>query len=264
MGRRSAGVPRFEDVTETTGTPVTAEGASMIATRYHVAADLARGKRVLELACGSGQGLGLVGRAAARLVGGDLSAPLLRQARVHYGGRVPLVRLSAESLPFAAGAFDVALCCEASYYIPHMEQAFRELARVVSPGGTVAFVNANPERPDFITSPHSVHYHTADEFRDALEPLGFVVTVEGAFPVEQHRGRGRAASLARRLLEGLGLVPRTLRGRARLKRLVYRTLLELPPELGHGFAPVAPRVTVPSGPVREFKVIYVIARSSGV
>jgi len=88
--------------------------------------------------------------------------------------------------------------------------------------------------------------------------------VEGAFPVEQHRGRGRAASLARRVLEGLGLVPRTLRGRARLKRLVYRTLLELPPELGHGFAPVAPRVTVPSGPVREFKVIYVIARSSGV
>src|SRR5207244_13479287 len=120
MGRRSAGVPRFEDVTETTGTPVTAEGASMIATRYHVAADLARGKRVLELACGSGQGLGLVGRAAARLVGGGLSAPLLRQARVHYGGRVPLVRLSAESLPFAAGAFDVALCFEASYYIPHM------------------------------------------------------------------------------------------------------------------------------------------------
>jgi len=264
MGRRSAGVPRFEDVTETTGTPVTAEGAAMMATRYQFAAELARGKRVLELACGSGQGLGLVGRAAARLVGGDLSAPLLRQARAHYGPRVPLVRLSAESLPFAAGAFDVALCFEASYYIPHMEQAFRELARVVSAGGTVAFVNANPERPDFITSPHSVHYHTADEFRAAFGALGFGVSVEGAFPVEQHRGRGRAASLARRVLEGLGLVPRTLRGRARLKRLVYRTLHELPPELGDGFATVAPRVAVAAGPVTGFKVIYVIARNSGV
>ena len=35
-------VPRFEDVTETTGTPVSAEGASMIYTRYHVAAERRR------------------------------------------------------------------------------------------------------------------------------------------------------------------------------------------------------------------------------
>src|SRR6266550_3907918 len=101
MTARPSDHPKFEEVTETTGTPVSAEGASMMYTRYRWAADLARGRRVLELACGSGQGLGLLGQ-AARLVGGDVSRPLLRAARTHYGRRVSLARLSAERLPFAS------------------------------------------------------------------------------------------------------------------------------------------------------------------
>lgn len=240
----------------------------MIATRYHFAAELARAKRVLELACGSGQGLGLVARSAARLVGGDVSAPLLRHARAHYGGRVPLVRLSAEALPFADGVFDLVLCFEASYYVPRMDLAFDEIARVVSGGGTVAFVNANPERPDFIRSPHSVRYHSADDLRGGLGSRGFRVNVEGAFPVAASAGARRPAwleqrlSLVRRVLERLHLVPRTLRGRARLKRLVYGKLRELPPELPEGFAPVAPRAALAAGPVRDYKVIYVTGRKS--
>jgi len=252
-------VPRFEDVTETTGTAVSAEGASMMYTRYHVAAELARGKRVLEVACGSGQGLGLVGRAAAQLIGGDVSRPLLRTAQAHYACRIPLTCLSAERLPFADATFDVVLCFEASYYILHMDETFSEIARVLRPGGTALFVNANPERRDFIKSPHSVHYHTADEFRAALESVGLTVTVEGAFPLGS-RLAGRAVVLARRALEGLGLVPKTLRGRTRLKRIVYRRLREVPSELGPGFATDAPRMAVPRGPVPGFKVIYVTAR----
>jgi SAM-dependent methyltransferase len=259
-------VPRFEDVTEAAGTEVSAEGASMIATRYHFAAELAQDKRVLELACGSGMGLGLIGRSAAWLVGADISASLLGQAQTHYRGRVPFVRLSAESLPFADGAFDVVLCLEASYYVPRMDLAFREIARVVAPGGTAVFVNANPERPDFIKSPHSLHYHSADEFRAQLGDRGFSITGEGAFPVEarakSRRARwiGAATSLTRRALEILGLVPRTLRGRARLKRLVYGKLRLLPPELPEGFAERAERKALAPGAVRDFKVIYVTAR----
>ena len=237
----------------------------MMYTRYHVAAELARGKRVLEVACGSGQGLGLVGRSAAQLVGGDVSRPLLRAARAHYGRRVPLAGLSAERLPFADAAFDVVLCFEASYYIPHVDETFREIARVLAPGGTALFVNANPERRDFIKSPHSVHYHTADQFRAALESVGLMVTVEGAFPVDPggvaaSRLTRRIASAARVVLGALGLVPSTLRGRARLKRLVYGRLLEVPTELGPGFATDAPRLAVRRGPVPGFKVIYVTAR----
>src|SRR5689334_6129099 len=120
--------PRFEDVTEATGVPVTGEGARMMYTRYAVAATLAAGRRALELGCGGGNGLGLVGAAARSWVGSDIAAPLLRKTRSHYGKRFPLVRLSAEALPFRAQAFDVVLFFEATYYVPNMERAFDEVA----------------------------------------------------------------------------------------------------------------------------------------
>ena len=261
--------PRFEDVTETTGVPVTEEAARMMYARYVVAADLSEGRRVLELGCGGGNGLGLVGARARSLVGGDYSRPLTRAAKAHYGARFPLVRLSADHLPFRTASFDVVLFFEATYYVSDMDSAFQELGRVTAPGGTVLLVNANPERPDFVRSPHSVRYHAADEFRTALEGVGFRVTVEGAFPVDPP-STGRAArfkrvvvGLVRRALEALHLVPRTLRGRARLKRLVYGKLREVPPELPEGFAEVEARARVPPGPVPNYKVIYVTGTKRG-
>ena len=71
--------------------------------------------------------------------------------------------------------------------------------------------------------------------------------------------RERVAGVARRTLQTLGLVPSTLRGRARLKGLVFRGLTALPPELPPGFSPVEPREAQTSGPVRAFKVLYVTA-----
>jgi SAM-dependent methyltransferase len=240
----------------------------MMYTRYHLAADLASGKRVLEIGCGAGQGFGLLGRKATLLVGGDVSLALLQSGQHYYRGRFPFAQLSAEALPFRDAAFDVILFFEASYYVPDMQAAFGEIARVLDRGGTALFVNANPERPDFIRSPHTVHYHTAEEFRAVLGALGLTVTVESAFPIGPTDGDcsvlpGAILVVARRLLESLRLVPRTLRGRARLKRLVYGRLQELPGEMPEGFASVAPRTRVNSGPVRGFKVIYVLARKVG-
>lgn len=240
----------------------------MMYTRYSYAAGLAAGRRVLELGCGSGQGLGMLRRTARFVAGGDLSGPLLRSGRAHYGPALPLARLSAEALPFQSESFDLVLCFEASYYVPDMAGCFREIDRVLAPGGSMVFVNANPERPDFISSPHSVRYHSADEFRAKLEPMGYEMRVEGAFPVETAASGQRSAlvggglGIARRALEGLGLVPTTLRGRARLKRLVYGRLREVPAELLEGYAKAAPRVELGRGPVRQFKVVYVNARKT--
>jgi SAM-dependent methyltransferase len=178
---------------------------------------------------------------------------------------VPLVRLSADRLPFRSDAFDLVLFFEASYYVPDMERGFDEITRVLAPGGLILFVNANPERTDFIRSPHSLHYHSADDFRAALSRRGFQVDIEGAFPVEASAGgsarlSSRVMSLARRILETLGLVPESLRGRARLKRLVYGKQLSVPAELAEGFASRRPRAKLTNGRARGYKVLYVTAR----
>ncbi len=239
----------------------------MMYTRYSVAAGLAAGKRVLELGCGAGQGFALMARRAKAVVGGDYSLYLLRSGQLHYRRRFPFVQLSADQLPFRDGAFDLTLCFEASYYVPRMDVAFREINRILAPGGIAVFVNANPERVDFIRSPHSVHYHTADGFRAALEELGFAVSVDGAFPIADASSgrspwRARVLHTARRALEAFRLVPRTLRGRARLKRWIHEKLDAVPAELPEGFAQVAPRVPLVRGPVRGFKVLYVTARKT--
>lgn len=254
--------PRFEDLTETTGGALTAEAAAMMYTRYSLAAESSPGRRVLELGCGAGLGLGLIAGQARLTVGGDYSAALLQSGRHHYRNRIPFVRLSAERLPFPDAAFDLVLFFEASYYVPDMERAFDEIGRVTASAGEVLFVNANPERPDFVRSPHSVHYHTASELRTALERRRFRVTVSGGFPVQESGGNrmlAKALPLARRILEGLGLVPNTLAGRARIKRLLLGRLRDIPAELLPGFASVARPVSVEPGPVGGFKVIYVHA-----
>ena len=241
----------------------------MLYTRYITASRLTANKRVLEIGCGAGQGFGLLSATAKQLVGGDYSMALLRSARSHYDTRVPLVCLSADALPFKSASFDVVLCFEASYYVPDMERAFDDIARVLAPNGTVLFVNANPERADFIKSPHSVHYHSASEFRVALSRRGFAVEVTGAFPIDassdgmRTRVTSGLSSIARRTLEAVGLVPTTLRGRARLKRIVYRKLTKVPAELSPGFSELARLTPLDTGPQRGYKVLYVQAVRRG-
>ena len=259
----------YDRITETGGTPITEEAASMVYTRYLLAAQLAAGRRTLEIGCASGVGLGLMLKCAKTVIGGDLHLAMLQTAKDHYGNRVPLARFSATDLPFAEGAFDFVLFLEATYYVRDFTRALDEIERVLSPGGVVLFVNANPERPDFIRSPYSEHYHSAEEFRRLLEARGFAVETSAGYPLERKGGSGilsRAMAQmlpgARRVAEALKLVPKTLKGRARIKRLIFGKLSTLPRELPANFARVENRVEVNGSPVRDFKVIYVIGRRS--
>jgi len=258
------GDERYELVTETTGTPISAEGGRMIYNRYRYAADMAEGLRVLEVGCGSAQGFGLIGRKASFLAGGDLSSQLLSSAQEHYGGRYPFLRLQAEHLPFADDSFDLILMFEASYYLPRLEDALDEFSRILASRGTIIVVNANPERPDFIPSPYSHHYHTVDELMALLTLRGFSVTAEGAFPINSTGLLENAKVKARQILRRLGLVPRTLRARALMKRFVSGRLDLLPSEIPDNYAEIVQRRSHAGGSLRNFKVFYVTAMRTGL
>lgn len=88
--------------------------------------------RVLDVATGTGLSVeGLVPR-AARLVGVDIAAPMLRQAPVPHRA---LAR--AEALPFRAGAFDLVTCAQAFHWMDP-PAALAEFHRVLAPGGLLA------------------------------------------------------------------------------------------------------------------------------
>jgi SAM-dependent methyltransferase len=115
------------------------------------------GARVLEVGCGAASCARWLRRRGAWVVGLDLSAGMLREARLaarRTEVSVPLVQAGAERLPFAAGSFDLA--CSAFGAVPFVADSgrvMREVARVLRPGGRWVFAVNHPMRWAFPDDP---------------------------------------------------------------------------------------------------------------
>lgn len=91
------------------------------------------GRTVLDLACGAGRYLKVLHERGAHVVGVDLSAVLLAEAR-RNGIAAPIVRADMRRLPFDRGQFDLTLSMFTSFgYFDSLEAHFAlaaEIARV--------------------------------------------------------------------------------------------------------------------------------------
>lgn len=103
------------------------------------AAAVRAGERVLDLACGTG----IVTRQLAnrviqtrRVVGIDVNASMLATGRAAAPG-VPAdwVQGNAMTMPLRDAAFDLVMCQQGLQFIPDKLAAFREIRRVLVPGG---------------------------------------------------------------------------------------------------------------------------------
>jgi SAM-dependent methyltransferase len=109
-----------------------------------------RGRRVLEVGCGSAMcSRWLVGQ-GAHPVATDLSSGMLAEARAsarRTGISVPLIQADAEYLPFAAGDFDLAFTAFGAVpFVADSARLMREVARVLRPGGRWVFSTSHPMR----------------------------------------------------------------------------------------------------------------------
>ena len=115
------------------------------ARRAAIAAAEQAGGRILEF--GVGTGISLPGYSPqTRIVGVDLSAPMLRkaQARVAELSLKNVERLEvmdAEHLSFPDGSFDVVVAHYVVSTVPNPEAALDEFARTVRPGGEIVLLN---------------------------------------------------------------------------------------------------------------------------
>lgn len=102
---------------------------------------------VVEIGCGRGGNLWLMHRylGAQALVGVDLTYASVRFARRDArADHVLFVNGDAESVPLATDSADVVLSLETSCTYPDVESFYREVARILRPGGTFLYADLMP------------------------------------------------------------------------------------------------------------------------
>ena len=149
MGPHDMTEPDFSNV-ETAGCPAGDAGRDMILrmNREHGPlrawgfAHIRVGRSVLDVGCGAGAALRELAEQypEAVLTGCDIS-PLAVETATALNkpfvktGRLRFLRCGVPDLPFADGSFDTAFSVESLYFWPDQVAGFREIRRVLVPGG---------------------------------------------------------------------------------------------------------------------------------
>jgi SAM-dependent methyltransferase len=253
----------FISVTEAGGESVSAQQVARFHQRYLWAGTYCRAKDVLEMACGTGPGLGHLQRVSRSLMAGDIDDRVLAHARRHYGRRVDLHQFDATRTPFGDASFDVILLFEAIYYVEDLDALAREVNRLLRPRGVFLLATANKDLEDFNPSPFAHRYLNPPELRELFARHGFETSFAGGSPVPQGTTRARAFRAVKKAAVRLGLIPGSMRGKRLLKRLVFGRLVKMPEELDERTARYeAPQPISADVPDRRHLVLYCVATKS--
>lgn len=139
--------------------------------RYLFASGYVEGKRVLDVACGSGYGSDLLRSAgAAEVVGVDRAPEAIRYCRSHYPAAARFLVADAESLPLPDASFDVVVSFETLEHVPNQRRFLGEVRRLLTTGG-LAIVST----PNRAVYPPGNPYHVTElllpELERELRPL---------------------------------------------------------------------------------------------
>jgi SAM-dependent methyltransferase len=114
--------------------------------RYHWAAQVAASKRVLDAGCGLGYGTEILSSAgAAEVIGIDLNAEAVEEARRRINGAGTVQQGDVQGLEFGDQSFDLVVCFETIEHVEEAPSALAEFHRVLRPGGVLLLSSPNPD-----------------------------------------------------------------------------------------------------------------------
>jgi SAM-dependent methyltransferase len=143
--------------------------------RYRFAAQLARGRRVLDVASGEGYGAQILAAGGAgSVVGADVDEQAVAHARARYPD-AEFVVADVAKLPFEDDSFDLVVSFETIEHVPNPEGVLAELRRVLRPDGLLV-----------ISTPNKHQYLVENEFHEReFTHEEFVALLGGLFPSVQ-------------------------------------------------------------------------------
>ncbi|WCB94348.1 hypothetical protein DSM104299_03082 [Baekduia alba] len=116
--------------------------------RLVAAAGIGAGRRVLDVAAGTGNAAIPAAQRGADVVASDLTPELLDAGRARAdaaGVELEWAQADAEDLPFDDASFDVVISAIGAMFAPQHAATAAELARVCRPGGTIGLLSWTPE-----------------------------------------------------------------------------------------------------------------------
>ncbi|MCJ7557488.1 MAG: methyltransferase domain-containing protein [Gammaproteobacteria bacterium] len=102
------------------------------------AAGIRQGSQVLEIGSGPGHVAAMLVQAGASVIGVDFSSKMVEVAKSKFPG-ITFQQADAEQLPFETASFDAVVANFVVHHLARPETVFREVNRVLRPGGRFAF-----------------------------------------------------------------------------------------------------------------------------
>src|SRR5688572_28831304 len=219
-------------ITDVAGEPAGATQRERLVARYHWAAGYCDAADVIEVACGTGQGLGLLRKRARSLIGCDLSLENLERVRSTYGSSIPIARADAQVLPFESASLDVVILLETLYFLPVPDAFLAEAFRVLRPGGRCLISTINKDCPDFNPNhPLYFNHYGAPELAAKLKSHGLEPACFGIIPLDQPSLRSKLFRPVKQVAVKLNLIPDSMQARLLLKRIVFGRLEPMPHDI---------------------------------
>jgi SAM-dependent methyltransferase len=139
--------------------------------RYLFAMRWAKGKRVLDVACGSGYGAALLSQAANQVWALELD----RQSVLYAGStwersNLIFVQGDVTSMPFGSDSFDLVVALEILEHVQDIRELIREIARVVHPSG-VALISTPDKARYSDARNYSNPFHVRELYREEFAAL---------------------------------------------------------------------------------------------
>ena len=139
--------------------------------RYAIGRESVAGKRVLDLACGTGYGSALLAQAGGQVTGIDISPQAIKAAKKLYGRcGVKFMTGDCFDLPFDDGSFDVVVANEMIEHVEDHDGLIAEVKRVLDEKGL--FLVSTPNKPVYNRNKPPNAFHVSEmeipEFRRLL------------------------------------------------------------------------------------------------
>lgn len=218
----------FVQVTEIAGEEATREQLQRMVNRYRWAGSHSTSKDVLEIACGSGVALSYLSSVACSVRAGDINETLVSIANKLSPESVKVSKLDALNLPFSNDSFDVIIMFEAIYYLDSFSKFLDECHRVLRKDGVLLLTTANKDLFDFNPSPYSKNYYGVVELEQHLTAKGFSTEFFADSPLKEVSFKQKLLRPIKKIAVSLHCVPKTMRGKRFLKKLVFGRLQPIP------------------------------------